>query len=267
MRTLTVSALALFAGASIAAAQSSTTPSQPGPGTMPNQQPQHDWSHQGGNDPSNTGRPGIGRMGQPGSTMDPQQVIAAWPAKQQEAYRTLSQKFGPPDDVSTGAICWRDKGNFKKIAIEKESVQHLFPQPHEDFLEVCISSKVPAEKVSDLSKFDGSISVNRTKGTMSVTCDKLEDDILALNLAHDIITDKISVDQARQQLAKEAVAVAGGQTPQLAQDLQFRPDLAAADPDQTARTLASPEAVPGSGGEKSIDKDKDDKNNPGGGQR
>jgi hypothetical protein len=250
--------LALAAGSAVAQ-QNPTTPRP----TEPTQPTQPGYSQPG----TQPGTPGMRDRTQPGMTdrtggQSAAQVIATWPAKQQEAYRKVSQKFGPPDEVSQSHLLWRDKGNLKAIVLMKESTPHLFPAPHEDFLAVCCQRKVPPEKVGELSKFDGSIMVNRTAGTVTSICDTLENDLIALNLANDIITDKKTVEEARQELAKQAMAVKGGQSAPYAMELQFRPDMAAADPDQPARTLASPES-PLMPGEKNKDLDKEKNENPG----
>jgi len=148
---------------------------------------------------------------------------------------------------------------------ENEGFEHLFPAPDTDFLESCVSMRVPPEKVSDLVKFDGSLVVNRTKGTVGAICDKEEHNILSLNLAHDIVSGTKSVEEARQYMAKAIADEKAGRKDPLSTDLQFRPDLAAADPDQPARMLGAPEDLtrPGRDLDKNRDMDKDKDLTPG----
>ena len=79
----------------------------------------------------------------------------------------------------------------------KEVTRHVFPAPHPDVLAGTIKYEVPENKFDDLARFDGSISVDRTRGLMTARCDSDEHNLLALNLAHDIITGKRSVEGAR----------------------------------------------------------------------
>ena len=64
-------------------------------------------------------------------------------------------------------------------------------------MEQFVDYKVPLNMYDDLAKFDGSVGVNRTKGELSARCDAETHNLLALNLAHDIITGKRSVAGAR----------------------------------------------------------------------
>jgi hypothetical protein len=55
--------------------------------------------------------------------------------------------------------------------------------------------------------------VERTKGEISARCDKEVANILALNLANDIIEDKRSVEEARQYYADAMMQVLKGEKP------------------------------------------------------
>jgi hypothetical protein len=272
-----VSLLTLMTGAAVAVGQQTpgqptnpapgqTQPGQTQPGTQPGRTPGVRDSQQPGL-PSQPAQPGLTTRGQKVEPTQVSQVTFDWPAGHKEAIRDLLQKYGQPDEATPSHVIWKDAGPFKKVVVFKEEAQHLFPQPHTDFVESCVMMRVPSEKIDDLARFDGSIMVNRTRGTIAAICDKEENNILALNLAHDIITDKKSVEEARQYMAKAVAQAKSGTKDPLAGDLQFRPDLAAADPDQPARMLGSPEfpdrGLPGRDLDKDRDKDKDKELNPG----
>lgn len=264
-RTMTWT-LAVLAGTSVAIAQQTpgqqdpSRPSQPGqtqPGQTQPGQTQPGQTQPGQTQPGRDAglpgqrdrQPGMQDRGQhkPISVQELEQATNGWPGEQREAIRTLMQKYGPPHEASSNHVYWYDVAQFKKIAVHKEDAQHLFPQPHQDFLEMTVSYRVPPDKIDDLAKFDGSLVVNRTRGTLSAICHKEEANILALNLAHEIITDRKTAEEAREFLARTLQAQKSGQPGEnqnYLTGLQFRPDLAAADPDQPARTLATPE-VPG----------------------
>jgi hypothetical protein len=61
---------------------------------------------------------------------------------------------------------------------------------------------VPPEKVDELVQFDGSLLIDRTRGELSARCDSEEANILALNLAHEIIAGARDVKSARLQCAE-----------------------------------------------------------------
>lgn len=69
-------------------------------------------------------------------------------------------------------------------------------------MESVIDYHVPPDKADDLEAYDGSVLFDRTKGEMSARCDKEAANMVALNLADDIITGKRNIDEARQEYGK-----------------------------------------------------------------
>jgi hypothetical protein len=82
---------------------------------------------------------------------------------------------------------------------------------------------VPVEKYSDIARYDGSIILDRTKGTMSARCDNEAMNFLALNLAYEIAQGRRTVDEARNFYAQTAVATLRGQASEYTQGLIFMP--------------------------------------------
>lgn len=142
----------------------------------------------------------------------------------------MQQKYGQPSGMTPERIIWEKPGPYKTIIAYKEPVQHDFPKPHKDVLEHVINYDVPAEKFTELAKFDGSIIAEETKGTLAARCDSEPHNLIALNLADDIVKGKKGVEEARQAYAEAAKQLMKGQTPAIAQKLQFDPPQQAGDP-------------------------------------
>jgi hypothetical protein len=161
-------------------------------------------------------------------------MTADWPSKVKEAIGKTMQKYGPPDEVGTTMVMWHNpQGSFKHIHIHKEEVPHNFPMPHTDFVKEVIDYQVPVDKADEITAYDGSVTFNRTKGTMAAMCDKEEMNFLALNLAHDIATGKRTVSDARQFYGKTAMAFMKGEKSNYTQGLLFNVATSGtADPDQ-----------------------------------
>lgn len=149
------------------------------------------------------------------------EIIDDWPAQPKEVATTIIQKYGEPDEVTERLLIWYNNGPWKKTIVSKEEVPHDFPMPHTDIVEQFIDYKVPADKFDDLAEYDGSVIVERTKGVISARCDKEEMNFLALNLAHDVITGKKSVEQARDFYAKTVKAFKNGDKDPYTQAFQF----------------------------------------------
>ena len=159
-------------------------------------------------------------------------VVAAWPAKQRETVSMLMAKYGEPAVVGDRMVVWYGTGPFVKTAVARDEAPHEFPMPHTDYLTQTVRHRVPADKLAALNEFDGSVWYHRTRGELSAQCDKEEMNLLALNLAHDVITGKRTVADARAFYAKTAMAFKQGDTSSpYVQGLTFQTEPNAADPD------------------------------------
>jgi hypothetical protein len=98
-------------------------------------------------------------------------------------------------------------------ALSREQVPHDFPAPHKDSLEQLMDYRVPVDLFSKLAEFGGSVMAERTKGELSARCGGTAMNFVAINLAHDIITGKRTVAQARQEYTRLSQAYQRGDRP------------------------------------------------------
>jgi hypothetical protein len=164
-------------------------------------------------------------------SLDASTVIKEWPADARTVTAALLTKYGPADEVTPTLITWHNRGPWKKIAASKEATPHNFPFPHGDIVENFTDYKVPTDLFSKLAQFDGSVTVSRTRGLLSARCHDEEANHLAINLAHDIITGKTTVAQARQAYVDTMLAFREHKPTPYMQRLQFKPQASAGDPD------------------------------------
>ena len=71
-----------------------------------------------------------------------------------------------------------------------------------DFLEQFIDYKVPVDMFSKLAEYDGSVIAERTKGELSARCGGTSMNFVAINLAHEIITGRRTVAEARDEYTR-----------------------------------------------------------------
>lgn len=160
-------------------------------------------------------------------------MAAGWSDKHAETAGMLVQKYGEPDVVSDEALIWNNKGPFVRTVLWRNAVPHNFPMPHQDYLTQTIRHTVPADKLDDLWAYDGSVWAHRTRGEISAQCDMEHFNLLALNLAHDIITGKRTVADARAMYASTAMAYKNGdRSSPYTSRLMFPTEPNAADPDK-----------------------------------
>lgn len=155
---------------------------------------------------------------------DLQATIKGWPTKPKEQVMLMQKKYGEPQIVSEHMVAWKDSGPFMFTKIIDKELPHDFPVVHTDFMEQGVAYKVPAEKVGDLAMYDGSIIVDRTKGCLSARCDVEAHNMLALNLAHDVITGKRTPEAARMHFANVVAKEMKGEKDPYLEKLLFTPE-------------------------------------------
>lgn len=154
------------------------------------------------------------------------EVIANWLDQPKRIARVMVDKYGEPSEISANIMIWYNNGPWKRTELRNEELNHNFPKPHKDSLKNIINYHVPPEKASDLEKFDGSLLFDRTKGEMSARCDMEAMNLLALNLANEIVMGKRSVDDARQEYGRQVMAFTQKQPAPYTEKLQFEPPKA-----------------------------------------
>lgn len=169
--------------------------------------------------------------------------IKSWPEASRMAAEDMMSKYGQPEAYGEEILGWMNEGIWKTIHVSKEETKHSFPIEHTDMLEQCISYKVPEDKMDDLGKFDGSITFDRTQGLMCARCDMEVNNFLALNLANDIVTGKMTVEEARKRYADIIKEKMNGGDPKYMKELAFSPQNNAADPDKNTTGLTKEEVM------------------------
>ncbi|MDQ3871532.1 MAG: hypothetical protein M3301_07965 [Chloroflexota bacterium] len=188
-----------------------------------------------------------------------ERIIGSWPNAPRNLARQMLEKYGPPNEATPTKLFWYRKGPWKRAELTSEVVTHNWPAPHSDFFTQVIDYRVPPEMVHLIAMFDGSILVDRTRGEVSARCDSEAANVLGLNMVHEIVTGKRTVEEARQTSADQTVAYNMGRAAPYAERLQFdlpeggtedldRPMIARAVVQQAAGKLR--DLVTGGGGER-----------------
>lgn len=163
-----------------------------------------------------------------------QQMIKGWPETSRFAALQMIQKYGQPAEATPTRLVWFDNGPWKRTVVTNQPTNHDFPMPHQDVMEQTISYKVPPDKFDELAAYDGSVYVDRTRGELSARCDLEAANFIALNLAHDVVTGKRSVEDARKEYADLVVAkMTGKGSVPYAEKLVFEPERNAGFADKT----------------------------------
>lgn len=166
------------------------------------------------------------------SSQQSSQIIESWPDESQDAAQLVIDKYGEPDEATDSFLVWHRVGPWKRIVASQAFFEHRFPAPHFDSVESVLNYRVPIEYVTPLADYDGSVVVERTAGEVSARCHDEEANNLALNLMHDIVTGRKSVDDARAYYAKEFLDARRKKPTPYMEKLRFEPNGETTDPDE-----------------------------------
>lgn len=158
--------------------------------------------------------------------------VADWAPASREAVMFMTDKYGPPAELTPTMAVWGQTGPWKRTIISARETPHNFPGPHPDVMEQVIDYRVPPEMMDEITAYDGSVIFERTKGELSARCDKEGANFLALNLADEIVRGARTVEEARAEYARQIMAMKAGQPAPLTERLMFTPRTGTADPDQ-----------------------------------
>lgn len=162
------------------------------------------------------------------------QILKSWENKPLEGAKKLIEKYGYPQEATMSRFIWYNIGPWKRIVIHRETIPHNFPHPHPDFLEQTIDYRVPLHLYDDIAAFDGSITIDRTKGEVTVMCDQEAMNLLSLNVLNDIVAGRRDVQGAKMFLAQTAyMYLYTGITSPYTEGLLFTKQYNTADPDIT----------------------------------
>lgn len=124
-------------------------------------------------------------------------VIGKWMEEPKMTAKTVMGKYGMPDEMTATRLIWMKNGPWKWTMLENVEIPHEFPMMHHDMLQQAIDYKIMPSMADELSAYDGSVILDRTRGEISARCDKEEANFLAINLAHDVMMKKRNVKGAR----------------------------------------------------------------------
>ena len=103
-----------------------------------------------------------------------------------------------------------------------------------DGIEQTVNHEIPMEKACELVAFNGSLTFSCTRGELTACCQEESTNFLAINLAHDIILEKKTFEQARRFFCDAVIAYRRQQPVPYMEGLQFAPDSDPADADECA---------------------------------
>lgn len=155
------------------------------------------------------------------SEEDARARIESWPENKRTAAEDLIARYGAPDEITEERLTWMDQDDWSQISLLREGRTEHFPTTHESYVEHTVRYSVPQEKAGELIKFHTGLSVDRQAGTLSARSDSETANMLALNLAHELVEGKQSVSSARTLMREELRKEMTGKRSRYTEELMF----------------------------------------------
>lgn len=178
---------------------------------------------------------GAGRM----NMAQMEAMMTSWPKASRDAAMFMTTKYGAPAAMTADMALWGKTGPWKRTIVFAREYAHEFPMHHTDVMQQWIDYKAPAGTYDELAMYDGSVVLERTAGEMSARCDKEGANFLALNLAHDVVTGKQSVQGARSMYGEQIMAMKAMKPAPYTERLLFAPMTDTGDPDRALTAAAT----------------------------
>ena len=150
-----------------------------------------------------------------------EKIIEDWAAPQKNIAKQMIEKYGPPNEATQTKLFWYGNGPWKRTELSRDVVVHNWPTVHSDFLTQVIDYRVPPEMFHLIAMFDGSILCDRTRGEVSARCDSESANVLGMNMVHEIVTGKRTVEEARKIAVESTVAYNMGRSAPYAERILF----------------------------------------------
>lgn len=132
---------------------------------------------------------------------DIDQILNYWEGEPLKGAKRIINQYGYPQEATMSRLIWHHNGPWKRTIVHRETVPHNFPHPHPDFLEQTIEYQMPPQFYDDIAVFDGSLTINRTKGEVTSMCDQEAMNLLSINVMNDIVMGRCDVQSAKAFLA------------------------------------------------------------------
>ncbi len=142
--------------------------------------------------------------------MDAETLLDAWPEETRHLARELLDTHGEPDEVTATRFIWYNRDPWLELTVYREFIEHSFPIAHLDAVEGTLYFNASAKAREAVSQFNGNISFNATRHTMSLLCKNEPTILLLANYAYFICKKVITPQKARTEFAKTYASLEQG---------------------------------------------------------
>jgi len=149
--------------------------------------------------------------------------LQQWPEASRTIASSMIEKYGQPDEFTQGKLIWKDRAPFKRVAV------YRFPTHHYDMLEQTVDYFYGSQFVQWASPApmmqmgETTVVPNVDRFELSSISNSEDNNVLALNLANDVLHGRISPKQANQEYGDVTMRTLSGKTSAATERLSFTP--------------------------------------------
>jgi hypothetical protein len=159
----------------------------------------------------------IAILGIANATESPSTATRSWPHERRAAALDMIARYGRPGQYDRESMVWFNKGDWKRIIVRRRAAGGRF-------IEEAIGYLVPSSKIGDLKRFSPALEVSATAGELIFRSDSEKKNRLALNLADQVVTGKLTPEAARAEYVRTLKLTRSGKSSPSVERLLFDVD-------------------------------------------
>ncbi len=156
----------------------------------------------------------------PAATNIARRAIADWPDGSRLLAGAIIEECGAPDEVEPAQLTWLRAPPWKKIIVFRDALT----RGHPGGLRRTLAYRVPLRAWRALGAFGHGVEYDAVNGLLSARTDSEETNYLALNLADEVVRERLSASEASAFYDLTLNLLISGKTSSYATRLRFKPD-------------------------------------------
>ncbi|MDD5656223.1 MAG: hypothetical protein PHF00_03105 [Elusimicrobia bacterium] len=136
-----------------------------------------------------------------------------WPAPARSAVRLMLRRYGLPESWSYEGLVWRNRGPWARVVVSA--------RPHSP-LEQDVAYPLDEAQARRLRRFPHGLEIDEARGLLGARSDREWLNVLALNLADDIVKGRRTPEEASGFFLKTASQTLAGKSSPYTEGLRFK---------------------------------------------
>ena len=150
-------------------------------------------------------------------------TVGSWWSAASRAAGRMSEKYDVPDEVRSGYLVWNGNGHWKRTVVRNVTPPYG-PVVEVGVLEQTILYPLTPGQVVDLGAYDCNLDYDHDTRELTARSDREDVNFLRLNLADDIVNNRMTPEQASHLHARILELENSGKSSPYMQGLRFAPD-------------------------------------------